>query len=384
MKVIFANIGMLMFQGGGENFDINLSKSLRAQGHSTELYCLRPLLHRESLAPPEEFQYIHKLKAPWLYPVTAFFHRHAFLRRLRGLRGIPRLMGQIIFELRVFLALFRRRDENFVLLTCALPLLTCLTSQFLSKTAIIRMPGPIENFYDRFFSQRTTAIIANGDAYENIKETVGCDNLNFVDVGVFEFAKVSAQQIAELRISLGIERSALLALFVGRCIPIKNIPMLIRAWHLLIESGISGRLLIVGDGPDLDSLQNLAVTLDLSQQILFMGKKSKDELAVLYRAADCCVLTSHYDNFPNVLIESLSCGTPCIGTAVGGIPKIIASGINGLLVLPDDVEALAGALGQMAIARHAFDRHMIQQTTLGQYGWDKSAAAFLGVVAKYV
>lgn len=383
MKVIFANIGMLMFRGGGENFDINLSKALQARGHTTELYCLRPLLERESLTPPEELQHVHRLKAPWLYPVTTFFHRHAFLKRLRGLRGIPRLLGQIIFELRVFLALFHRRDEDFVLLTCALPLLTCLTSQILSKKAIIRMPGPIENFYDRFFSQRSTAIIANGNAYENIQGIVGCDNLNFVDIGVFEFAEVSAQQIAEIRTSLGIESSALLALFVGRCIPIKNIPMLIRAWHLLIESGISGKLLIVGAGPDLASLQHLAATLDLSLHIHFMGTKSKAELAVLYRAADCCVLSSRYDNFPNVLIESLSCGTPCIGTAVGGIPKIITSGINGFLVQPDNVEALADALGQMAIGRHAFDRLKIQQATRARYGWDKSAAAFLSVVEKY-
>jgi len=383
MQVIFANIGMLMFRGGGENFDINLSKALQVLGHTTELYSLRPLLARESLTPPEEFQDVHPLKAPWLYPVTAFFHHYAFLRRLRGLRGIPRLIGQIIFELRVFLALFRRRDEDFVLLTCALPLLTFLTSQFLAKIAIVRMPGPIENFYDRFFSQRSTAIIANGNAYEKIKGIVGCDNLNFVDIGVFEFAECSAQQIAALRASLGIEPSTFLALFVGRCSPIKNIPMLIRAWHVLIESGSSGKLLIVGDGSDLDSLQHLAAELDLSQHIHFMGTKNKAELAALYRAADCCVLPSRYDNFPNVLIESLSCGTPCIGTAVGGIPTIITPRLNGFLVQSENVEELAEALRQMAINGDAFDRIKIQQATRASYGWDKSAAAFLEVINKY-
>lgn len=98
-------------------------------------------------------------KSPWLYPFTQLFHRNKYLKGIR-------ILGQVIFEFRVFLKL-KKRDDDFIVHTCELPL---LVSKFTSKKAYMRMPGPLNNFYDIFLAKRCTGIIANGNAYEQIKQ----------------------------------------------------------------------------------------------------------------------------------------------------------------------------------------------------------------------
>lgn len=370
-----------MFRGGGENFAVSLSNALRALGHHTELFTLRPLIGSAAIPTPDEFSSVYILRSPWLSPITAFFHRYSMLRKLKGLRGIPRVLGQAIFEFRVFFALRKRKYDDLVLLSCGLPLIAYLTTRYLDRPGILRMPGPIENIYDLYFGKKSTAVLANGDAFDRIKKLGQLDNLHFLDIGVFDFRDVSDMEIADFRAALAIKEFERCILFVGRCIPIKNIPTLIRAWGMLSDSGYAGKLLIVGDGAELNRLRQLASFLGLGTKICFLGAKTKEELAVIYHAADCCVLPSRYDNFPNVLIEALSCGTPCIGTEVGGITKIISNDKNGILVKPDDVRELAAAIARVSVGTIDFDRARIKAVTREKYGWDKCAQSFISLVS---
>jgi len=68
---------------------------------------------------------------------------------------------------------------------------------------------------------------------------------------------------------------------------------------------------------------------------------SRRELAKYYQAADLFLHAANMENFPNTIIEALSCGLPCIATAVGGIPEQIKEGRNGFLVKPQDPQAMA-------------------------------------------
>lgn len=79
--------------------------------------------------------------------------------------------------------------------------------------------------------------------------------------------------------------------------------------------------------------------------IINMGRiDNDDDLALLYSAADVFVVPSLIDNYPNTVLEAMSCGTPCVGFKVGGIPEMIDHEVNGYLVDPFDTKQLAEGL----------------------------------------
>ncbi|MFY4858282.1 glycosyltransferase family 4 protein [Aliarcobacter butzleri] len=374
-KLIFVNIGMMMFRGGGENFDINMSKALKDLGYEVEIYSLKPLLKSSTYDKvAEHFDKETFIKSPWLYPLTQFFHKNKYLKKLRGIRGIPRILGQIIFEFRVFLNL-KSREDDFVVHTCELPLLTYLVSKFTDKKAYMRMPGPLNNFYDIFLAKGCTGIIANGNAYEQIKKRdIVNDKLHFINIGVYEFDKTKLIDKKVFRKSIGIESDEFVIIFVGRLIDIKNIPMLLKGFSLFLGQEKNSKLIIIGDGNKKDDLKELVSSLNIKHNVLFKGNLEKDELGNYYNIADVCALTSHYDNFPNVLIEAMSFGVPCIGTNVGGIPSIIEDGVNGYIVNSNDEKMLASKFSKSK--NKIFDREIIKERINYEYSWRKSAENF--------
>jgi glycosyltransferase involved in cell wall biosynthesis len=74
---------------------------------------------------------------------------------------------------------------------------------------------------------------------------------------------------------------------------------------------------------------------------------SAARLATVYSAADCFVITSRIDNFPNVVLESLACGTPAAGFRVGGLPDMIQSGKTGILADLGDTDAMASGISSL-------------------------------------
>jgi glycosyltransferase involved in cell wall biosynthesis len=99
----------------------------------------------------------------------------------------------------------------------------------------------------------------------------------------------------------------------------------------------------------------------LEGRVLFAGPRPQAELRSWFSAADLSVLATQSEGWPNVLLESLACGTPVVATAVGGAPEIVRDGQDGFLVPHGNASALARALGnalgqswdRQAIARHA-------------------------------
>ena len=70
----------------------------------------------------------------------------------------------------------------------------------------------------------------------------------------------------------------------------------------------------------------------------------REQVLRLFRAADASVLSSAWENFPHTVVEALTVGCPVIATAVGGVPEVVKDGVNGLLVVPGEPAALAGAI----------------------------------------
>ena len=102
--------------------------------------------------------------------------------------------------------------------------------------------------------------------------------------------------------------------------------------------------MLAGDGPDAEKLRSLAGELGLDGRARFLGPQPRSTVFELLSAGDAVVLPSKWENFPHVLVEALAVGTPVIATAAGGVTEIVRDGENGLLVPPEDPEALAAAI----------------------------------------
>jgi glycosyltransferase involved in cell wall biosynthesis len=126
---------------------------------------------------------------------------------------------------------------------------------------------------------------------------------------------------------------------IGRLSREKGHAILLRAFSQLIPQHPSLRLLIVGDGPELESLKRQASADHLDGNVFFHPYSSfiKD----YYQAIDLLVLPSLSEGLPNVLLESMVMEVPAVATDVGAVREVIEDGINGWIVPAGDAHALA-------------------------------------------
>jgi glycosyltransferase involved in cell wall biosynthesis len=109
-------------------------------------------------------------------------------------------------------------------------------------------------------------------------------------------------------------------------------------------------LTLVGDGDDREMLHKMARDLHLADRVTFAGAVNQDRIRELYRSADAFVLPSFAEGIPVVLMEAMAMELPCISTTITGIPELITSGVDGILVPPSDCEKLAEAI---ALLKHS-------------------------------
>lgn len=138
-----------------------------------------------------------------------------------------------------------------------------------------------------------------------------------------------------------------LIIAVGRLVIKKGFNYLLEACSLLKERGVPFRCVIVGDGNEKENLHEQCRTLQLEEEVEFAGPMNLDEVASLMGKATIMCLPcvqapdSNVDALPTVLLEALACGTPIISTKISGVPEIVTSGEDGLLVEPEDPGSLS-------------------------------------------
>jgi glycosyltransferase involved in cell wall biosynthesis len=148
-----------------------------------------------------------------------------------------------------------------------------------------------------------------------------------------------------LRRELGIPADAPIVGIVGRLVPIKAHDLFLEAAELVARLHPEVRFVIVGDGELWTELHGEVANRSLSERVHFTGWRS--DLGNVYSDLDLVVCCSRNEGTPVSLIEACAAGRAVIGTRVGGIPDIIASGVNGLLVPSGDASALAAAIVEL-------------------------------------
>lgn len=195
---------------------------------------------------------------------------------------------------------------------------------------------------------------------------------NGVDLSKF---KPLPREKAKRTLGLPDER---IILSVGSLNQNKGFDLLIKAMRILADHLRMERtiLVVIGDGPSRKLLIHLVTSLKLDDRVRLVGSVSHDALCLWYSAADVFCLASGREGLPNVILESLACGTPVVATAVGGIPEIITSDTFGFLTQRDELslaETVARALNR-SWDREKLVRHVQERT------WDRVAEAVHGVL----
>lgn len=141
-----------------------------------------------------------------------------------------------------------------------------------------------------------------------------------------------------------------IVLQLGRIVPRKGIDNVIRAMGRIKRTSLPARLLVVGGetddvdpgkNPEIARLQQIAAEEQVTDRVTFAGRKQREILKYYYSAADLFVTTPWYEPFGITPLESMACGTPVIGSNVGGIKYTVEDGKSGLLVPPNDPDELA-------------------------------------------
>jgi glycosyltransferase involved in cell wall biosynthesis len=173
----------------------------------------------------------------------------------------------------------------------------------------------------------------------------------------------------DARRQLEIEPARRVIVAVGSLIEQKGHQVLIRAMADIVRRHSDVHLYILGHGPYRKALEELIETLGLNGQIHLVGKRPNEELKLWFSVADVSCLVSEREGWPNVVTESLACGTPVVATRVGGIPEIIDRPQFGILVDPTP-ESVATGLEE-ALSRK-WDREAISREVLVRT-WDTVA-----------
>lgn len=190
-------------------------------------------------------------------------------------------------------------------------------------------------------SRRTVAVSAASRARITAELGLPTETFEVIPNGISAEPGSGAAVRAELRM----RPNELLILAVGNLYPVKGHIVLLRALAELKHTGQPWRVAIAGRGGEADALDAFARAHGMEDRLHLLGYRS--DVADLLAAADVYVMPSLSEGLPLALIEAMYAGKPVVASAVGGIPEAVTSGRDGILVPPQDPEALAGALARL-------------------------------------
>lgn len=153
---------------------------------------------------------------------------------------------------------------------------------------------------------------------------------------------------------------------VGNLVKIKGFDQLLEAFAEAFKADNAVKLSIVGDGPELENLQNTVTRLNLNGKVSLLRTIGRNRIKSLYQEGDAFVLASHSETFGVVFIEAMATGLPVIATSCGG-PNDIVTENAGYLIPVDDRQALVSALQAMRNNAYNFNSLEISRNCIEKY-----------------
>lgn len=159
--------------------------------------------------------------------------------------------------------------------------------------------------------------------------------------------------------------------------------MLVEAFYKAKLPKESWRLTIIGSGVQQENLERQIQVRGLTSNVILVGQKNKLEIVEYLQNTDVFILSSLKETFSVVCIEAMSQGVPVIATLCGG-PDEFVEEKDGLLVKPNDVEALKDAIVRMSLTYSLYDRQMISDDCLRRFSPNSIATKLTNVFSKVI
>ncbi|PSR13101.1 phosphoheptose isomerase [filamentous cyanobacterium CCP3] len=250
---------------------------------------------------------------------------------------------------------------------------------------------------DRFAIEEQVVQAADGIIAEcpqdrdDLIQLYGADasKIHIVPCGVdlSEFWPIPKRQA---RATLGLPAAERVVLQLGRMVPRKGVDTALEAIALLNRQRLPTRLLVVGGEsavpdpqvtPEIGRLQAIAADLGIGDRVSFVGQRGREVLKYFYSAADVFVTTPWYEPFGITPLEAMACGTPVIGSNVGGIKFTVRDGETGYLVAPKNAQEVCDRIAflyQNPTVLNLFGRQA-QRHVARRFTWAKVASALAGI-----
>lgn len=309
------------------------------------------------------------------HEVTALVSSHHFLPRIEWIGGVRvvrmgrwgTLCSQPINPFCLFYFLFFAWKSDVVHIHSPNPLLE-ICSFFIRKKKVVTFHAEVVRqraflpFYrllqKAFFHSVECVIVGSKSLAKKISER---QKVAIIPFGISQ-KRFDDQRVASLKVRYGS-----FALFVGRLVSYKGIPVLLESMRELSEKGISLNLVLVGAGPEEENWKKLVASYGLEKRVFFLKEIPESELGDFYAACEIFVLPSitQAEAFGMVLVEAMSFGKPIISTKLGtGVDEVNEDQKTGIQILPSDSVALRSAIEFLIL-------HPEKREQFGNYGKEK-------------
>ena len=364
LRVLFVNRMACLERGGGETFDLEISRCLSTMGVQITYLSGAPLFS----APPLPLPDATCLHTPWL--------RRFPWDKVRGGWRVRQAEFDY-FQWRAARWIARHPDRWDIIQICELPELVChLKHKKFPAPLVMRLTAP--NYYDPHGGvEKADALIASGTSIQKMRDsglTRVHDIPNAVDPDLFK------PQPSTFRATHDIPPTDFTAVYAARFQAFKNHDMLLRSFALVLKEHPTARLVLAGDGPLRPRCEALAADLGIASRVHFLGAVPYPALPAILAAADLAVVSSDYESFCFFAIEAMSTSLPVLTTDCGWVPRLISDGA-GVVVPTGDPAPFATAW--LRLATDAPLRHRLGTTArslvLTRHTWTSSAQKLLAL-----
>lgn len=196
----------------------------------------------------------------------------------------------------------------------------------------------IVEYLTKFYCDKTIdeLIVPTKKTYDLFKEKYKYDrNVHIIPTGIeierFYKEKINKEKLKQLKQKLNISSDDIIALFVGRVASEKSIDFLLQNHSKILKKNSNVKLLIVGDGPDLEEYQKMAKKQKIEDKVIFTGKVSWDEIPIYYHLSDIFVTASHTETQGLTVVEAMAASIPVVALDDESFRNTVIDGLTGYL-----------------------------------------------------